>query len=85
MCKVLSPKRAFWVVPRGHRARHAITTAPSAFRSNSAVKAVCGKAVSLPLPTPNDRVPKSRSVTARCAGCAAVIAHSDVREVVWDS
>ena len=85
MCKVLSPGRAFWVVPRGYRRRHAITTSPSAFRPNSAVKAVCGTAVSLPLPTPNDRVPKSRVVTARCAGCAAAVARIGARDVVWDS
>lgn len=89
MCKFPSPVKrisAYWVVPRGHQVRHAITVSPFArTSSNSAVRGVCGAAVMLPLPTPNDRVPRTRSITARCAECAAAVGRLDVRDVVWDS
>ncbi len=88
MCKLsrsVNQVSAYWVVPRRHWARHAITVSPSAHAANSAVKAMCGAAVTLPLPTPNDRVPKTRSVTARCAECTAAVGQLGVRDVVWDS
>lgn len=92
MCKLsrsVNQTSAYWVVPRGRWMRHAITVSPCAHAANSAVKAVCGVAVTLPLPlplpTPNDRVPKTRSVTTRCPECTAAVGQLDVRDVVWDS
>ncbi|MBB5070415.1 hypothetical protein BJ969_003503 [Saccharopolyspora gloriosae] len=81
----LKSTAVFWVVRRGGLVRHAITVSPCAHAPNSAVEGACGAAVTLRLPTPNDRVPKTRTVTARCAECTAAVGRLGARDVVWDS
>lgn len=80
-----SPSTAFWVVPRGSRARHVVTAPPGTHRVNSTIKTARGAAVTLPLPTPNDRVPRTRSITKRCGECSATAQRLKLRDVVWDS
>lgn len=76
----------YWFCARGEpQRRHATQGSLSALPVNSAVKTLCGCAATVPLPTPNDRVPKSRVVTARCGACVKAAESLQARAVVWDS
>ncbi|QUH02528.1 hypothetical protein HUO13_18495 [Saccharopolyspora erythraea] len=75
---------AYWICPRGSGVRHATTTRPGALVNGSAIKALGGCAITVPMATPNDRVPRSRPVTAQCEDCKAVVVERGLISRIWD-
>ena len=76
---------AWWFCPRGVRERHAVLEFPRTFGINSTVTVLCGQSFMAPLPTSNDRAPKTRAITERCDTCSAELEPLGLRESVWDS
>jgi hypothetical protein len=74
----------YWFCPPRSAERHATNRRPGSLINGGAIRVLCGAAVTVPLATPNDRVPRSKSVKARCGNCESVTRDLDARDVTWD-
>ncbi|WP_344677531.1 hypothetical protein [Saccharopolyspora taberi] len=77
-------RAAYWICPRGSNIRHATDIRPGALINGSAIKALGGCAITIPMATPNDQQPRSRLVNKRCPDCAEVVEERNLPSRDWD-
>jgi hypothetical protein len=75
---------AYWICPPRSDKRHATLQRPGALVEFSAIKALCGATMTIPLATPYGQEPRSRQVRERCSECATAVDDSGAQHTTWD-
>jgi hypothetical protein len=74
----------FWIVPPAASVRHGITDKPGAWPAGTAVTALCGLAVKIPVASSADSAPKTKSITEQCPECVREYENRGCPSTVWD-